>query len=254
MRTSNPAMQAFVKSDTYGRTLAAAPARTMTVRGTVIASAVLTVLCAIAAVLSYGWIAAGGKSSVFELVGASSIAALVLAFIIMAVPRSAPFLAPVYALAEGAVVGAVSWLVPTMYHKVPEGVVFQALLMTFGILFALLLAYGLGLVRIGSTATRVIAVATAGVAIYYIAVLLLNVLGVQYLSLGWSTSPIGIAFSIFVVVLAALNLVLDFQFIEAGAAGGAPKHMEWYGAWGLLVTLVWLYVETLRLLAKLQRK
>jgi uncharacterized YccA/Bax inhibitor family protein len=169
-------------------------------------------------------------------------------------PKTSPFCSPIYALGEGAAVGVFSWLVPVIYNKAPEGIVFQALLLTFGILFALVAAYACGMVRFGSTTRKVIVIATCGIGLYYLAVLVMNLVGMQVTSLGWSTSPLGIGFSVFVVVLASLNLVLDFQFIEAGVQNKAPRYMEWYGAYGLLVTLVWLYIEALRLIAKIQRR
>jgi uncharacterized YccA/Bax inhibitor family protein len=251
LRTSNPALQAFVKRDAY----AAQDAKVMTLRGTVLATAVLTGLCAIVAISTYGYFASGAtRSTGFSVMMIGLLVSFVTGLIMWAKPSTSPFCAPVCALGEGAFVGAMSWLVPTIYQKAPEGLVIQAVLLTFGIMFALLLGYGAGLIRFSSTTTKVILVATAGVAFYYLVVLIMNIAGFHRLSLGWSSSPIGIGFSVVVVVLASLNLVLDFQFIEAGIAGRAPRYMEWYGAYGLLVTLVWLYVEALRLLAKLNKR
>lgn len=254
MRTSNPAMQAFVKPDTW-ESLAppAERVKTMTFGGTITAAFILTGICGAVSVVFYSMLKSGSIAVAMPWLIGSLIGGLVLGLIISFVPRTAPFLSPVYAAAEGAVVGTISWIVP-QHFKVGEGVVIQAALLTFGILFALLIAYSAGLIRIGATATKVIVVATAGVAVYYIAVMLLNLFGMGIVSLGWQGGAIGIGFSLFVVALASLNLVLDFQFIEAGVMNKAPKHMEWYGAFGLLVTLVWLYIETLRLLAKIQSR
>jgi uncharacterized YccA/Bax inhibitor family protein len=126
-------------------------------------------------------------------------------------------------------------------------------MLTCGILFALLAAYSTGLIKPSENFKLGIFAATAGVALFYLGTWVLSMFGIQVPGIfgnGW----IGIAFSGFVVVLAALNLVLDFDFIENGCAGGAPKHMEWYAAFGLLVTLVWLYLEILRLLSKLNSR
>jgi uncharacterized YccA/Bax inhibitor family protein len=251
MRTSNPALKAFVSPEGYAATRPAAA--TMTIRGTVIASGILTAICAASAVLTWSLLSGGNRGTAIPCLLGGAIGGLICGLVIHFSPRSAPYLAPIYALCEGVFVGVISLIVPLMYNKAPEGLVIQAVLLTFGILFALLMAYGAGLVRLGSTATKVIVVATAGVFVYYAAAFVLSLLGVPVLRLGWDAGPLGIGFSVFVVVLASLNLVLDFQFIEAGVTNRAPRYMEWYGAFGLLVTLVWLYIEALRLLAKLRR-
>jgi uncharacterized YccA/Bax inhibitor family protein len=232
--------------------LAGPAARTMTLHGTIAKTGILLGLCSITAVMAWNYMQQGTPSQTGNIaLFGSVIGALVLGLVISFAPRTAPVLAPIYALLEGAVVGLISWVVPQHFHVNP-GVVIQAIMLTFGITAALLIAYSLGLVRLGSTATKVILVATSGICIYYLAVMMLSLIGLPILSLGWSSGLAGIGFSLFVVVLASLNLVLDFQFIEAGAVGGAPKHMEWYGAFSLMVTLVWLYFEVLRLLSKLR--
>jgi uncharacterized YccA/Bax inhibitor family protein len=253
MRTSNPAMQAFVHQDIYRGGMAGAAPRVMTYRGTILAASILTALCAISAVATWDMMAGGGSARVFPWLIGSLIGTVVLALVMHARPQTAPFVSPVYAIGEGVFVGALSYLIPLMYDKVGTGVIIQAVVLTFGILLALLAAFSVGLVRLGSTAVKVITVATAGVAIYYVAGMLFQMIGVTaFPRLGWEGGMLGIGFSLFVVVLASLNLVLDFQFIEAGVQNRAPKYMEWYGAYGLLVTVVWLYIETLRLLAKLR--
>lgn len=251
MRTANPALQAFTKAETLPRETT----RTMTLGGTVTAAAILTGLCAVTAVTTYGWMASTADRGTGIAIGLGGMAiGLVLALIMSFAPRTAPFCSPVYAIAEGAFVGVLSWLIPVIYNKAPEGIILQALLLTFGILFVLLAAYATGLVRIGGTAARVIMIATSGVALYYLAVMVMNFMGMGVTSLGWSTNPYGIGFSVIVVVLASLNLVLDFQLIEDGIKNRAPRYMEWYGGFALLVTLVWLYIEALRLLAKLKER
>jgi uncharacterized YccA/Bax inhibitor family protein len=257
MRTANPAMQTFVKPQTWSDAHGATRPATMTIGGTVRATAILTAICATVAVFMWQTLQSGhGLQAAYPWLIGSMLGTLVFGLVISFVPRTAPFLSPLYAVGEGVFVGAVSFAVPLMFKiKDGEGLVIQAVLLTFGILAAMLAGYSTGLLRMGSTAVKVVTVATAGIAVYYVAVLLLNlVFGMNIMSLGWQTGPIGIGFSLFVVVIASLNLVMDFQFIEAGVMNKAPKHMEWYGAYGLLVTLVWLYIETLRLLAKLQSR
>jgi uncharacterized YccA/Bax inhibitor family protein len=254
MRTSNPAMQVFVNPQTWTTTASS----TMTLRGTIIASFILTAICATGASITWGFMAGGTPAAAMPWllggVAGSAIAGLVLFFS----PRTAPFVAPFYAAGQGLVLGCLSYLIPFAFpHKTgfdPSGVVIQAMLLTFGILFAMLAAYSVGLVRIGGTAAKVIMVAMGGVCIYYLASILLPLMGVSVVRLDYAGGMWGIGFSLFVIVLASLNLVMDFQFIEAGVMNKAPKYMEWYGAYGLLVTLVWLYIETLKLMAKLQRR
>ena len=252
MRTSNPALKAFLKPEI----LAGAPANTMTFGGTLLKTGILLCLCSFTAVSAYTYMQ-GARSGSGELaILGSALAALILGWVISLAPRTAPFIAPIYALLEGAVVGLVSYVVPQHFHgKVDPGLIMQAVLLTFGIAAAVLVSFSLGMVRLSSTAAKVVIVATLGVSLYYSVVILLGLFGLGTgLSLGWSAGPAGIAFSLFVVVLASINLVLDFQFIEAGVTNGAPRHMEWYGAFGLMVTLVWLYFEVLRLLSKLQKR
>jgi uncharacterized YccA/Bax inhibitor family protein len=232
----------------------------MTVRGTAIKTGFLLGLCAIAAVWSWTRFQAvvqGGSGGAMMpwLIGAA-LGGFVLAMIISFSPRTAPFLSPVYAVLEGIFLGVLSVILPLSYGKgVDPGLAFQAAALTFGIAGAAFVTYASGVVRLGGTAMKMVAIATGGVAIYAIALMLCN--GIFHLGLPnlWaSASPLGIGFSILVIVLAAFNLVMDYQTIEAGAAGGAPKYMEWYGAFGLTVTMVWLYIEVLRLLSKLNRR
>jgi uncharacterized YccA/Bax inhibitor family protein len=161
----------------------------------------------------------------------------------------APFTAPLYAVLEGLFIGGFSLV---MEQRFP-GLVLQAVLLTFGVMFALLAAYQSRIIRPSETFKSVIVGATVGIAVVYLASMVLQLFFRTSLPLIHENGPIGIAFSLVVVGIAALNLVLDFDFIENGVASGAPKWMEWYAAFGLTVTLVWLYIEVLRLLAKLRR-
>ena len=131
------------------------------------------------------------------------------------------------------------------------GIVIQAVGLTFGTLFSLLLAYKSGLIKVTQNFRMGVFAATGAIALFYLVSMVLGFFNIQ-IPMIHQSGPIGIGFSLFVVGIAALNLVLDFDFIEQGAHSGAPKYMEWYGAFGLLVTLIWLYLEILRLLAKLR--
>jgi uncharacterized YccA/Bax inhibitor family protein len=156
---------------------------------------------------------------------------------------------PIYALLEGLFLGGISAIFEARY----PGIVIQAVSLTFGTLLVLLVAYTSRVIRPSENFKLGIVAATGGIALIYMASFVLGLFGVSMPYIH-DNGLIGIGFSLFVVVIAALNLVLDFDFIENGASQGAPKYMEWYGAFGLMVTLIWLYIEILRLLAKLRSR
>ena len=163
----------------------------------------------------------------------------------------APVTVPIYAILEGGLLGGISYMYNTMY----DGIVTNAIYLTVGILLSLLMAYRSGLIKPSENFKLGIAAATGGIAIVYLINFVMGFFGsgMGVMSTN-NSSMISIGFSLVVIVIAALNLVLDFDFIEEGAEKGAPKYMEWYGAFGLLVTLIWLYLEILRLLAKLNSR
>jgi len=156
--------------------------------------------------------------------------------------------APIYALLEGLALGGLSAITELRY----PGIAIQAVGLTFGTLFVLLLAYRSGLIRVTQKFRLGIVAATGGIMVFYLLEMVLGFFGIHFTAINGS-GFIGIAFSLFIVAIAALNLVLDFDFIERGVQYGAPKYMEWYGAFGIIVTLVWLYLEILRLLSKMRR-
>ena len=156
---------------------------------------------------------------------------------------------PLYALAEGLFLGAISAMYETRFH----GIVLQAVLLTIGTLLALLGAYSMRLITATENFRLGVVAATGGILLVYLVTIVLGFFNIQIPYIHGS-GIVGIGFSLFVVAIAALNLVLDFDFIEHGCTQGAPKYMEWYGAFGLLVTLVWLYLEILRLLSKLSSR
>jgi len=160
-----------------------------------------------------------------------------------------PITAPIYALLEGLVLGGLSAVFDVRY----PGIGIQAVSLTFGTLFVLLIAYSSGLIKVTQKFRLGIVAATGGIFVFYMLEMVLGFFGIQFNSINGS-GLIGIGFSLIVVAIAALNLVLDFDFIEQGVQVGAPKYMEWYGAFGIMVTLVWLYIEILRLLSKLRSR
>jgi uncharacterized YccA/Bax inhibitor family protein len=161
----------------------------------------------------------------------------------------APVTSPIYALLEGLVLGGISAVTNARY----PGIGIEAVCLTFGTLFVLLLAYSSGLIKVTDKLRMGIVAATGGICAFYLLELVLSFFGVHFATIN-GNSFIGIGFSVFVVIIAALNLVLDFDFIETGVKVGAPKYMEWYGAFGIMVTLVWLYLEILRLLSKVRSR
>ena len=177
------------------------------------------------------------------------IGGLIVAMITIFKPHFSPITAPIYAAFEGLFLGAFSAMFEYMY----PGIIPQAVLLTFGTLAALLVAYRLRLINATENFKLGIAAATGGIFLLYLGCFIMSLFGMPITFLH-STGLIGIGFSVFVVVIAALNLVLDFDFIETGVERGAPKYMEWYAGFGLLVTLIWLYIEIVRLLAKLQSR
>lgn len=239
LRSGNPAL----REDTFRSAGRALGQEAMTLQGTVNKTGFsLLILIAAAA---FVWNLEGPAASVFILLGL--VGGLITALVTVFKRTWAPFTVPLYAVFEGLLLGGIS----AMYEQRYEGIVINAVALTFGTLAALLLAYRSGLVRATENFKLGIFAATGGIALVYLVSMVMGFFGrtIPYIH---ASGTIGIAFSLFVVVIAALNLVLDFDFIERGAEMGAPRYMEWVGAFGLLVTLVWLYLEILRLPAKLQ--
>ena len=164
-------------------------------------------------------------------------------------PRAASISGSIYCLFEGLAIGGITCYAEAYY----PGIAFQAVCLTFAVLFALLALYSFRIIRVTETFRSVVASATIGIALVYGLSL---ILGLFHIPLGFisGSGPIAIGFSLFVVAIAALNLILDFQFIEQGIENRAPRWAEWYAAFSLMVTLIWLYLEILRLLMKLARR
>lgn len=221
----------------------------MTASGTASAALLLTLLLVASAI--FGW------SSVSESVNGAvtfpgwtmggALVGFVLALVLTFKPKLARVLAPIYAVAQGVFVGAISKVFNTAY----DGIVLQAVGITLGVFVVMLVLYRTGVIRVTDKMRRTVIGATLGVAVFYGVSLILSLFGAN-ISFFNSSSLIGIGFSLLVAGLAAMNLALDFDFIERGEQSGLPKYMEWYAAFGLLVTMVWLYLEILRLLAKLR--
>ncbi|MCW3074227.1 MAG: Bax inhibitor/YccA family protein [Flaviaesturariibacter sp.] len=180
----------------------------------------------------------------------AAIGGFVVALIITFKKTWAPQLALGYALLEGLFLGAISAVLNAAFAEKYPGLIMQAVLLTFGVAVSMFALYYFRVLQATQTFKKVVIAATMGIALFYLASMVMNLFGSQMPYLH-SNGPIGIGISLFVVAIAALNLIMDFDMIEQGAAGGAPKYFEWYSAFGLMVTIVWLYLEILRLLSKL---
>jgi uncharacterized YccA/Bax inhibitor family protein len=250
MRTANPALNA----KTFENFGYVAPAESMTLMGTVHKTGLLLLFTLLSA--SWVWgkffsavdpVAGAQAVAVWTMVGAIGglVAALVTAFKKEWAGKSAP----VYAVLEGLFLGGLS----AMFEARFSGIVIQAVSLTFGTLLCLLLAYRSGLIKPTENFKLGVFAATGAIGVFYLVTWILSFFHIG-MGLMVGNSPLSIGISVFIVIIAALNLVLDFDFIEKGAESGAPKYMEWYAAFGLLVTLIWLYVEILRLLSKLRSR
>ncbi len=268
MKSANPALRAFERPQTwdqaFGRgAVAEARPNTMTVGGTVTATGILLGICTAGAIGSWALVSGGANSGLGLVLGlGGALVGLVLALVISFKPRTAPFLGPVYAACEGLFLGVLSYFVGEQVSAkvgadVGPTLVFQAVALTFAIAAGMLFAYATRIVRPGRVFKACVVSAGIGLGLFAIVAIVMSLFGNSTLISVYSAtngSMISIGFSVFAVVVASLFLVLDFEFIERGVQAGMPKHMEWYGAFALLVTLVWLYIELLRLLGKLRSK
>jgi uncharacterized YccA/Bax inhibitor family protein len=244
MRTANPTLTDQV----FANAPAAVGGQVMTLQGAVNKTFILALLLVISGGFSWQFVQANPQLSGMLSIG-SALVGFVLVMASSFKPTWSPVVAPAYGLVEGVFVGVIS----ARYSALYDGIVLQAALLTLGILFALLFAYQSRLIKATENFKLGLVAATGGIAIVYLASIVLSFFGIQ-IPLIHQSGLVGIGFSLVVVVIAALNLVLDFDFIENGVAQGAPKYMEWQSALGLLVTIVWLYIEMLRLLSKLRSR
>ena len=244
LRTSNPAL----REDVFTATRLDEGRGTMTVNGTVNKTALLLILALFTASASWVLGTSGGPGIGGWAIGAS-LGGLAVAIATIVRPRWSPVTAPIYALLEGVVLGLVSMWFEASY----PGIAIQAVALTFGVFGVMLALYRTGMIKVTQRFRAGVLGATLGIAVVYLVSLVLGLFGVRVPFLN-DASPLGILISLAIVAVAALNLVLDFDLIDRGARSGAPAYMEWYAAFGLLVTLVWLYLELLRLLARLRER
>lgn len=257
MKTSNPALGENTYRDVaraqYGGGFGGAIDATarMTLSGTVNKTAIL-LLCALATA-AWTWntyMQTHDPSSVAGMLTIGGIGGLVMAFVTIFKKEWSPVTAPIYALLEGMVLGGISAVFDTRY----PGIAMQAVGLTFGTLFVMLFLYKTGIIKVTRTFALGVFAATGGIMLFYFVQMILGFFHIAAFSSVNGSGVIGIGFSLLVVGVAALNLVLDFNFVEQGVSYGSPKFMEWYSAFGIMVTLVWLYLEMLRLLSKLNSR
>jgi uncharacterized YccA/Bax inhibitor family protein len=245
MRTSNPTL-----NDKVFKGLSGAVGETMTLEGTVNKTGIL-LLCAVATA-AWTWHLAMNPETLpldYALLVVGLVGGLIFALVTTFKKAWSPVTAPMYALLEGLVLGGLSATLEVRY----PGIAIESVCLTFGTMFVLLLAYRSGMIKVTQKFRLGIIAATGAIFLFYMMEMLLGFFGIRFGAVNGS-GPLGIGISLVIVCVAALNLVLDFDFIERGVEAGAPKYMEWYGAFGLMVTLVWLYLEMLRLLAKMRRR
>lgn len=242
MKSSNPVMTGKIYEKAGG---VSAGVDAMTINGTINKIGLMLLLVIGAAAYTWKIVMGENPGSAGTLAMVGAIGGFIMAMITVFRPQSSAITAPIYAILEGLFLGAISAVINARY----PGIAFQAVLLTIGTLFTMLFLYRSGYIRATPKFRRGVMMATGAV---FFAYLISWIMGMFGMSVGFmhSNGPLGIVINLAIIVIAALNLIMDFDFIEKGSQMGAPKYMEWYGAFGLMVTLIWLYIEFLRLLSR----
>ena len=247
-KSSNPVFKENVFSRDYS-----ASSEVMTVNGTINKTALMLLMVIAAAIFTWNKFfeaiavnPEGGAAAVMPWLIVGGIGGLITALVTAFRPQSSGISAPIYAIFQGLLLGGISAIFESMY----SGIVMRAVALTLAVFLSMLFLYRSGIIKVTEKFKMGIFAATAGIAVVYLASFIGGLFEMEF-SFLHGNSNFSIGFSLVVVAIAALNLVLDFSFIETAAESGAPKYMEWYGAFGLMVTLIWLYLEILRLLSKL---
>ncbi|AXY76318.1 Bax inhibitor-1/YccA family protein [Paraflavitalea soli] len=243
-KSGNPALSEKI----FDKAIGTQHTDVMSVRGTLNKFGILFLL--VMATAGLAWKMAASGVNVMPYMIGSAIVGFILALVTIFKPQWAGYTAPLYALAEGFFLGTISSYYNFAFAKLAPNIIMQAVGLTFGVVLAMFALYYFRVIQATERFKSIVITATVGIGIFYLIAIVLRLFGIS-IPFIHEGSTIGIIFSLVVVGIAALNLILDFDMIEQGAQRGAPKFMEWYGAFGLLVTIVWLYLEILRLLAKL---
>ena len=244
LRSNNP----ILKESAFTGELATGQA--MTIQGTVNKAGILLLCVVIGAAWTWGLSHSPEPEAALPWTIGGALGGFAMALVTIFKKSWSPLTSPIYALLEGLLLGGIS----ALFEKSYPGIAMQAISLTLGVLFVMLLAYKFRIIQATRGFVLGVIAATGGIALVYLVNMVMTVFFHSQISILNSATPLGIGISVFVVIIAALNLILDFDLIERGAAMGAPKYMEWYGAFGLMVTLVWLYMEILRLLGKVRRR
>jgi uncharacterized YccA/Bax inhibitor family protein len=244
-QSANPTLSQKI----FNRSITQDEAGTMTVRGAMAKFGFLLFMVLAGAAYTWYLYYNNQPQTMMILMWVGLIGGLISVFAISFKPTLAPYLSPAYGILEGLALGAFSAILNDAFKEKYPGLVIQAVGLTFGVAIAMFLLYNFRVIKATQRFKSIIFTATAGIAIFYVLTLVLRMFHIN-IPFMYDSSALGIGLSIFIVAIAALNLIIDFDMIEKGADMGAPKFMEWYGAFGLLVTMVWLYVEILRLLSR----
>ena len=246
-KSSNPTVAEKVFKNSLGT--ADQTAGTMTIGGAIGKFGFLLLMVMGGAVYTWNLMGTGQSSLLQTMMMVGLIGGLITAMIIVFKPHLAKYIAPLYALLEGFALGGISVVIQAAFAQKYPGIVLQAVGLTFAVALGMLALYAFRVIRATQKFRAIIFSATLGILIFYVITWILSLFHVN-VSFMYDSSLLGIGISIFIVAIAALNLILDFDMIEKGAQMGAPKYMEWYGAFGLMVTMVWLYIEILQLLSR----
>jgi len=243
-RSSNPVL----KESAFTGQLAAGEA--MTIQGTVNKTGLLLLFVVVSSAYTWGLSHSPTPEAAYPWMIGGALIGFVTALVTVFKKTWSPLTAPIYAICEGLFLGGIS----ALFEKAYPGIAIQAIALTFAVMFVLLLAYKTGIIRATRGFKLGVIAATGAIALVYVVNFFMQLFGLSGFSFLYSSTPLGIGISVVVVIIAALNLILDFDFIETAARMGSPKYMEWYGAFGLMVTLIWLYLEIIRLLSKTRRR
>ncbi len=246
MRATNPVLSRLAEAARETLTTSVS-GDAMTRAGTAGKSLILLALCAFSATFTWMQVAAGNTAIMMPALLVGGLGGFVMAMIVSFKPNTAPVVAPIYAVLEGLVLGAISALFNIKYPGLPQ----QAVLLTFAVALGVFTLYRMNILKATEGFRRMVVGATIGIAVFYLVNIVLSMFNVN-LGYTMSNSPLAIGINLVIAGVAAMNLVLNFDDIDTAVRMGAPKRMEWYGAFGLMVTLVWLYLELLRLLSRLQ--
>jgi uncharacterized YccA/Bax inhibitor family protein len=235
----------------FNRSVAGSPTELMTVRGSIKKFGFLLLLVFAGAAYTWKLFYEFKVPTMMGFMWGGLIGGLIVAVIISFKPTTARYLAPAYGLLEGFVLGAFSAIVNESVKGKYPNIVLQAVMLTFTVAFAMFLLYNFRIIKPTQKFKAIIVSATVGIALFYLVYWVLAIFHVNIPFMSWNdASPLGIGVNLFVIAIAALSLILDFERLEVGENAGAPKYMEWYGAFGLLVTMVWLYIQILKLLSR----